>query len=70
MPSREEVAAERAMRSWAQDAEKAERMALRELEEHKIHPDSPAGQEFLLRVRAFGITNVQPPIKALNEATA
>lgn len=41
--------------------DKAREMAIAELQNMGIHPDSISGREFLFRARAFGIMGVQPP---------
>lgn len=49
------------------DVLKAETMALADLDQAGIKPESAAGQEYLFRARAFGIMGVQPPITELNK---
>lgn len=43
------------------EMEKAQEIALKELEALKIDPNSDRGKGFLFRTRAFGIMGVQPP---------
>ena len=46
---------------------KANLLALGDLADIGIDPNSPAGREFLFRVGQFGIDFVQPPGPELNE---
>ncbi len=66
MSSPEEFNAMKSMEKAAETTRQAESLALRDLEDAGIDPNTPAGREFLFRVRAFGINLVNPPKTELN----